>query len=147
MLSNIILIILLLTIIYGYLIILVIKKTNFKNKIVLVLSIIFFFIAIQFEFFGNLGYPTMEDIPKKFKLISIYRDDSKKFYLLVKDIDNRLPPRLYSLNYSKNLDDTLSQASSDIEKGFNIIGEKTNDHSQNYYGIRFKRIKQSLPLK
>jgi len=89
----------------------------------------------------------MEDIPKKFKLISIYRDDSKKFYLLVKDIDNRLPPRLYSLNYSKNLDDTLSQASSDIEKGFNIIGEKTNDYSQNYYGIRFKRIKQSLPLK
>ena len=47
----------------------------------------------------------------------------------------------------KKLDDTLSQAFGDIEKGYNIVGEITDDYSQNYYGIQFKRIKKRLPLK
>ena len=47
----------------------------------------------------------------------------------------------------KKLDDTLSQAFGDIEKGYNIVGEITDDYSQNHYGLQFKRIKKRLPLK
>tara|TARA_Y100000590_G_scaffold102939_4_gene117025 strand:+ start:26807 stop:27250 length:444 start_codon:yes stop_codon:yes gene_type:complete len=147
MLSNVIFIILFLTLIYSYLIFLIIRQTAFKNKIILITSILLFFIAIQLEYFKNLGYPTSEDIPEKFKLISIYKNDDKQFILMIKNLDNQLPPRLYTLNYSKKLDDTLSQAFGDIEKGYNLIGEKTNDYSQNHYGIKFKRVKQRLPLK
>ena len=60
MLFDILFIIILLTLIYGYLIYLVIIQTNFKNKVMLVLSILLLFVAIQFEFFKNLGYPSSE---------------------------------------------------------------------------------------
>ena len=148
MLFDILFIIILLTLIYGYLIYLVIIQTNFKNKVMLVLSILLLFVAIQFEFFKNLGYPSSDNLPKNFKLISIYKqDDQKSFILLIKDFNNESPPRLHSLNYSKKLDDTLSQAFGDIEKGYDIVGEITDDYSQNHYGLQFKRIKKRLPLK
>jgi len=139
---------LLLTLIYGYLIYLIIKVTNFKSKIILVLSIIVFFIAIYSQIFSNLGYPTIDNLPSKFKIISIYKlEDKKNFIILARDLESESLPRLYILNYSKKLDDTLSQAFGDIKKGYNVIGEITNDFSQNYYGIQFKRIEKRLPLK
>ena len=85
------------TLIYGYLIYLVIIQTNFKNKVMLVFSILLLFVAIQFEFFKNLGYPSSDNLPKNFKLISIYKqDDQKSFILLIKDFNNESPPRLHS---------------------------------------------------
>lgn len=145
---NIIFIIILLTLIYGYLVYLISIHLNFKRKVLLVLSVLLLFIAIQFEFFKNLGYPSSDDLPQHFRLISLHKQDNQKnFILLVKDLKNDSPPRLHILNYSKKLDDTLSKAFGDIEKGYNIVGETTDDHSQNHYGIQFKRIKKKLPLK
>ncbi|MEC9206103.1 MAG: hypothetical protein VYE31_02805 [Pseudomonadota bacterium] len=148
MLFNIIFIILLLTIIYGYLIYLIIKVTDFKSKIILVLSIIVLFIGIYSQIFSNLGYPTTDNLPPKFKIISMYKlEDRKNFIVLAQDLENNSLPRLYLLNYSKKLDNILSQAFGDIQKGYNIIGEITDDYSQNYYGIKFKKIEKRLPLK
>ena len=145
---NIIFIIILLTLIYGYLVYLISIHLNFKRKVLLVLSVLLLFIAIQFEFFKNLGYPSSDDLPQHFRLISLHKQDNQKnFILLVKDLKNDSPPRLHILNYSKKLDDTLSKAFGDIEKGYNIVGETTDDHSQNHYGIQFKTIKKKLPLK
>ena len=136
------------TLIYGYLVYLISIHLNFKRKVLLVLSVLLLFIAIQFEFFKNLGYPSSDDLPQHFRLISLHKQDNQKnFILLVKDLKNDSPPRLHILNYSKKLDDTLSKAFGDIEKGYNIVGETTDDHSQNHYGIQFKRIKKKLPLK
>ena len=141
---NIIFIIILLTLIYGYLVYLISIHLNFKRKVLLVLSVLLLFIAIQFEFFKNLGYPSSDDLPQHFRLISLHKQDNQKnFILLVKDLKNVSPPRLHILNYSKKLDDTLSKAFG----GYNIDGETTDDHSQNHYGIQFKRIKKKLPLK
>tara|TARA_B100001750_G_C15429957_1_gene557658 strand:- start:633 stop:1079 length:447 start_codon:yes stop_codon:yes gene_type:complete len=148
MLFNIIFIIILLTLIYGYLVYLISIHSNFKRKVLLVLSVLLLFIVIQFEFFKNLGYPSSDNLPQHFRLISLHKQDNQKsFILLVKDLKNDSPPRLHILSYSKKLDDTLSKAFGDIEKGYNIVGEITDDHSQNYYGIQFKRIKKKLPLK
>ena len=142
------LIIILLTLIYGYLIYLVIVNTNFERKIILVLSILIFFIVLQLQIFQNLGYPSSDDLPKNFKLISVHKlDEQKSFIILATDLKIGSIPRLYMLNYSRKLDATLSKALGDIGKGYNIIGEITDDQSQNYYGIQFKRIKKQLPLK
>ena len=74
-------------------------------------------------------------------------EDRKNFIVLAQDLENNSLPRLYLLNYSKKLDNILSQAFGDIQKGYNIIGEITDDYSQNYYGIKFKKIEKRLPLK
>ena len=136
----------LLTIVYGSLIYLIIKNIDFKNKIILSISVLIFFVITQFYFFNNLGYPTTEKLPNKFHLLHVYKSDNK-FIILIKNTRNNEEPRVYKLNYSKQLDKILNEATTNINNGHNIIGIIDNNKNDNYYGIAFKKIKKQLPLK
>ena len=136
----------LLTIVYGTLIYLIIKNIDFKNKIILSISVLIFFVITQFYFFNNLGYPTTEKLPNKFHLLHVYKSDNK-FIILIKNTRNNEEPRVYKLNYSKQLDKILNEATTNINNGHNIIGIIDNNKNDNYYGIAFKKIKKQLPLK
>tara|TARA_B100001250_G_scaffold411151_1_gene439158 strand:- start:6662 stop:7075 length:414 start_codon:yes stop_codon:yes gene_type:complete len=136
----------LLTIVYGALIYLIIKNIDFKNKIILSISVLIFFVITQFYFFNNLGYPTTEKLPNKFHLLHVYKSDNK-FIILIKNTRNNEEPRVYKLNYSKQLDKILNEATTNINNGHNIIGIIDNNKNDNYYGIAFKKIKKQLPLK
>jgi len=144
--NNIIFIVMLLTIVYGALIYLIIKNIDFKNKIILSISVLIFFVITQFYFFNNLGYPTTEKLPNKFHLLHVYKSDNK-FIILIKNTRNNEEPRVYKLNYSKQLDKILNEATTNINNGHNIIGIIDNNKNDNYYGIAFKKIKKQLPLK
>ncbi|MBC8297347.1 MAG: hypothetical protein H8E55_16330 [Pelagibacterales bacterium] len=146
MTNNIIFIVMLLTIVYGALIYLIIKNIDFKNKIILSISVLIFFVITQFYFFNNLGYPTTEKLPNKFHLLHVYKSDNK-FIILIKNTRNNEEPRVYKLNYSKQLDKILNEATTNINNGHNIIGIIDNNKNDNYYGIAFKKIKKQLPLK
>ncbi len=146
MTNNIIFIVMLLTIVYGSLIYLIIKNIDFKNKIILSISVLIFFVITQFYFFNNLGYPTTEKLPNKFHLLHVYKSDNK-FIILIKNTRNNEEPRVYKLNYSKQLDKILNEATTNINNGHNIIGIIDNNKNDNYYGIAFKKIKKQLPLK
>lgn len=136
----------LLTIVYGSLIYLIIKNIDFKNKIILSISVLIFFVITQFYFFNNLGYPTTEKLPNKFHLLHVYKSDNK-FIILIKNTRNNEEPRVYKLNYSKQLDKILNEATTNINNGHNIIGIIDNNKNDNYYGIAFEKIKKQLPLK
>ena len=146
MTNNIIFIVMLLTIVYGSLIYLIIKNIDFKNKIILSISVLIFFVITQFYFFNNLGYPTTEKLPNKFHLLHVYKSDNK-FIILIKNTRNNEEPRVYKLNYSKELDKILNEATTNLNNGHNIIGIIDNNKNDNYYGIAFKKIKKQLPLK
>ena len=108
MTNNIIFIVILLTIVYASLVYIIIKNINFKNKIILSISVLIFFIITQLYFFNNLGYPTTEKLPDKFHLLHVYKSDNK-FIILIKNATNNKEPRVYKLNYSKQLDKILNE--------------------------------------
>ncbi len=136
----------LLTAVYASLVYIIIKNIDFKNKIILSISVLIFFVITQFYFFNNLGYPTTEKLPNKFHLLHVYKSDNK-FIILIKNTRNNEEPRVYKLNYSKQLDKILNEATTNINNGHNIIGIIDNNKNDNYYGIAFKKIKKQLPLK
>jgi hypothetical protein len=144
--NNIIFIVILLTIVYASLVYIIIKNINFKNKIILSISVLIFFIITQLYFFNNLGYPTTEKLPDKFHLLHVYKSDNK-FIILIKNATNNKEPRVYKLNYSKQLDKILNEATTNLNNGHNIIGIIDNNKNDNYYGIAFKKIKKQLPVK
>ena len=147
MIFEIILIILFITLIYGFLIHKIIIQIETKNKILLVLSIFLFFIFIQFKYFDNLGYPVSEDLPEKFYLLNVYKTDNNELILLIKDPSTSALPRLYKLKYTKKLEETLSAAMNNLNKGLNMIGVIDQKLSNNNYGIYFRTIKKQLPTK
>ena len=96
--------------------------------------------------YNNLGYPTTEKLPDKFHLLHVYKSDNK-FVILIKNASNNKEPRVYKLNYSKQLDKILNEATTNLNNGHNIIGIIDNNKNDNYYGIAFKKIKKQLPVK
>ena len=146
MLIEIIIILFLLTLVYGYLIYIIIQKNKFTKKILLVSSIGLFFIITHFFYINNLGYPVFSHLPKKFNLLSVHKYDNS-FIVLIKNLNTENLPRLYMLNYSKNLEDILNEAMNNKKNGQNIIGLIENTKNNNYYGITFKKVKRNVPSK
>jgi hypothetical protein len=146
MLIEIIIILFLLTLLYGYLIYIIIQKNKFTKKILLVLSIGLFFVITHFFYINNLGYPAFSHLPKKFNLLSVHKYDNS-FIVLIKNLNTEDLPRLYMLDYSKNLDDTLNEAMNNKKNGQNIIGFIENTKNNNYYGITFRKVKRNVPSK
>ena len=146
MLIEIIIILFLLTLVYGYLIYIIIQKNKFTKKILLVLSIGLFFVITHFFYINNLGYPTFSHLPKKFNLLTVHKYDNS-FIVLIKNLDTEDLPRLYMLDYSKNLEDILNEAMNNKKNGQNIIGLIENTKNNNYYGITFKKVKRNVPSK
>tara|TARA_B100000902_G_C27224105_1_gene871233 strand:+ start:633 stop:1073 length:441 start_codon:yes stop_codon:yes gene_type:complete len=146
MLIEIIIILFLLTSIYGYLIYIIVQKNKFTKKIFLILSISLFFIIIHFFYINNLGYPAFSSLPKKFNLLSVHKHDDS-FIVLIQNLNTEELPRLYMLNYSKNLEDTLNEAMDNKKNGHNVIGLREDVKNNNYYGITFKKVKRNVPSK
>ena len=113
---NILLIIISLTIIYGILVYILLKKVSFKKMIYLSISILVFFIFLQIKIFDSLGYPVTSDLPKSFDILYVKKSKSQ-FIVLIKDLSEKAIPRLYKLKYSNNLEDTLNDAMTDINNG------------------------------
>ncbi|MBS83101.1 MAG: hypothetical protein CMD65_03085 [Gammaproteobacteria bacterium] len=147
MIIDIVLVIILITLIYGFLIHKVIIQSKINKKILYVFSIFIFFLFIQFKYFDNLGYPVSEKLPDRFYLMHVYKTNDNQLILLVKDFDSNILPRLYKLKYSKKLEETLNNAMNDINKGLNILGVIDDKQSNNNYGIQFKSIEKQLPTK
>ena len=143
---NVISLIILLTLLYSLLIWIIHKKQYFRQKVILLITVIIFFLFIQSQLFNNLGYPSTEPLPDKFLLLYVHKTQDS-FIVLIKDADNSSSmPRLHKLNYSLNLQKTLVDAEESIRQGHQIIGS-TNDNEENYYGIRFNKIKKRVPVK
>jgi len=147
MIIDIVLVIILITLIYGFLIHKVIIQSKINKKILYVFSIFIFFLFIQFKYFDNLGYPVSEKLPDRFYLMHVYKTNDNQLILLVKDFDSNILPRLYKLKYSKKLEETLNNAMNDINNGLNILGVIDDKQSNNNYGIQFKSIEKQLPTK
>ena len=146
MLAEIIIILFVLAFIYGYLIYIIIQKSKFKKKIILVLSIGFFFIITHLFYMNNLGYPVFSSLPQQFHLLSAHKYNNS-FIVLIKKLNTEDLPRLYMLNYSKNLEDILNEAINDKKNGQNVIGVIENIKDNNYDGITFKKAKRNVPSK
>ena len=143
---NILLIIISLTIIYGILVYILLKKVSFKKMIYLSISILVFFIFLQIKIFDSLGYPVTSDLPKSFDILYVKKSESQ-FIVLIKDLSEKGIPRLYKLKYSNNLEDTLNDAMTDINNGKRVIGVIDDSNDDNYYGISIKHIKTLVPNK
>jgi|TARA_B110000858_G_scaffold85403_1_gene98654 hypothetical protein len=136
----------LLTIIYGILIFVLIKKESFKKMIYLSISILLLFLFLQAKIFDNLGYPVTLDFPNKFNILYVKKIDNQ-FIVLVENISNDSLPRLYKLKYSKNLEDILNEVMAGANEGKRIIGVFDNDKASNPYGISIEHIKKVVPAK
>ena len=146
MLIEIIIILIALTLIYGYLIYIVVQRNKLTKKITLILSIGLFFVVTHLFYMNNLGYPAFSNLPKKFNLLSVHKYNNS-FIVLIKKLNTEDLPRLYMLDYSKQLEDTLNQAINDKKSGQNIVGVIENTENNNYYGITFKKVKRNVPSK
>ena len=135
-----------LTIIYGILIFVLIKKESFKKMIYLSISILLLFLFLQAKIFDNLGYPVTLDFPNKFNILYVKKIDNQ-FIVLVENISNDSLPRLYKLKYSKNLEDILNEVMAGANEGKRIIGVFDNDKASNPYGISIEHIKKVVPAK
>ena len=143
---NILLIIISLTIIYGLLIYIILKNVNFKKMIYLSISILVFFIFLQIKIFDSLGYPVISDLPKSFDILYVEKSESQ-FIVLIKDFSEEDIPRLYKLEYSKDLEDILNDAMTDISNGKRVIGVIDDSNDDNHCGISIKHIKKLVPDK
>ncbi len=143
---NIVFIIISLTIIYGILVYILLKKVDFRKMIYLSISILIFFIFLQIQIFNNLGYPITSDLPKKFDILYVKKSENQ-FIILIKDLSTKSLPRLYKLKYSNNLEDSLNDAMNEINNGKRIIGVIDDSNVNNYYGISIKHIKTIVPDK
>jgi len=143
---DIIALIILLTLFYSLLIWIIHKKQYFRNKLILLSTVIVFFMFIQSQLFNNLGYPTSESLPDKFLLLYVHKTKDY-FIVLTRDADNMSStPRLHKLKYSLNLQKTLVDAQESMKQGHRIIGS-INNNDENYYGISFSKIKKQVPAK
>ena len=70
-----------------------------------------------------------------------------QFIILIKDFSEEDIPRLYKLEYSKDLEDTLNDAMTDISNGKRVIGVIDDSNDDNHYGISIKHIKKLVPDK
>ena len=84
---NILPIIISLTIIYGILVYILLKKVSFKKMIYLSISILVFFIFLQIKIFDSLGYPVTSDLPKSFDILYVKKSESQ-FIVLIKDLSD-----------------------------------------------------------
>ena len=79
--------------------------------------------------------------------MNVYKTDNNELILLIKDPSTSALPRLYKLKHTKKLEETLSAAMNNLNKGLNMIGVIDQKLSNNNYGIYFRTIKKQLPTK
>lgn len=73
-----------------------------------------------------LGWPTRQDIPKRFYLHAANIDEPNKIYLWGTDLDRGLGvtrPRSFELDYDKSLHQRVDKATRKLRKGLPVIGE------------------------
>ena len=141
----IILIIMLLTIIYGWLVYKLISFQYFKRPSWVIVSSFLIFISLHSVSLSLLGYPTDQDLPNEFRLLYFQKNDNK-INLLVEPNDSR-HVRLYELDYSIELESLLSQAMDSMNKGRVLMGVLEEGTDNVNSGIKFIEIKRNLPTK
>ena len=146
MITNFILLLFMILIVYTYLVYLLFSKEPFKKMIILSLSIFFFFVMVFNMMINNMGYPVRSELPDRFHLLYV-KIINDNIFILIREIDPDSSPRLHVLNHSDSLEDDLKNASNDLDEGKKTIGYIDKSISNNYYGITFKDIKTNIPAK
>ena len=132
--------------IFSILIYVIIKYVNFEYKKILVLSSSLAFILAHALYFNSLGYPVTDNLPSQFRLLYSYKNNNH-LYMLINDLNNSLEPRLYRFKYTSELEKIIDDALSETKIGIQMIGIYNPSDSANNYGIKFDKMKRTLPSK
>ena len=121
-----------------------IKDKNYKNKILIVLSISILFSYLYQSIRNNEGYAVTESLPKSFYVLNtyVYGDD---ILILIREKNNS--PRLYKLQKSLKLNKFLKKYEGLKNKGQDVVVKKSNSNSENSLGMYIESIQKKLPLK
>jgi len=121
-----------------------IKDKNYKNKILIVLSISILFSYLYQSIRNNEGYAVTESLPKSFYVLNtyVYGDD---ILILIKEKNNS--PRLYKLQKSLKLNKFLKKYEGLKNKGQDVVVKKSDSNSENSLGMYIESIQKKLPLK
>jgi len=106
---------------------------NWRIKAAMICLVSFFYILTYLSFPPIMGWPTKDELPPEFRLISGYILEPDKrtgtdgqIFLWVTDLSKNpraTKPRSFSLPYSEKLSKKVAEASKKIEKGKAQIGE------------------------
>ena len=141
----IILITIFLTIIYGWLVYKLISFQYFKRPSWMIITSFLIFILLHTVLLSLLGYPTNQNLPNEFRLLYFYKNDNK-IIILLKPNDTGYA-RLHELDYSLELESSLSQAMDSANKGRVLMGVLEEGADNVNSGIKFIEIKRNLPTK
>ena len=121
-----------------------IKDKNYKNKILIVLSISILFSYLYQSIRNNEGYAVTESLPKSFYVLNtyVYGDD---ILILIREKNNS--PRLYKLQKSLKLNKFLKRYEGLKNKGQDVVVKKSDSNSENSLGMYIESIQKKLPLK
>ena len=121
-----------------------IKDKNYKNKILIVLSISILFSYLYQSIRNNEGYAVTESLPKSFYVLNtyVYGDD---ILILIREKNNS--PRLYKLQKSLKLNKFLKKYEGLKNKGEDVVVKKSDSHNENSLGMYIESIQKKLPLK
>tara|TARA_B100000579_G_C22766308_1_gene821597 strand:- start:832 stop:1167 length:336 start_codon:yes stop_codon:yes gene_type:complete len=103
------------------------------------------FILLHTVLLSLLGYPTNQNLPNEFRLLYFYKNDNK-IIILLKPNDTGYT-RLHELDYSLELESSLSQAMDSANKGRVLMGVLEEGADNVNSGIKFIEIKRNLPTK
>lgn len=145
MIIEIIILIFLLSILYALFIYRLIQANQLKKPILSVVSIFFVFVLVHYVFHSNLGYPINNNLPETFKLLHFHKSKNK-IIMLITSNDRHLP-RLHSLDYDLELEESLAQAMNDERAGKLLLGVTEKNRSDGVPSIKFREIKRNLPTK
>lgn len=128
------------------------SKWSWQVKTMTIIVTSAFYIISYFSFPPLLGWPTEQDLPSHFRLLSSevhqpdkLTGDEGAVYLWAKeveDITTRVLPRAYTLPYSSLLHEKIISAQSKIDQGIPQIGEYEKDDSMRQEVLDSSKIGQ-----
>lgn len=114
--------------------------SNFSWQIKAVLAVVVsaFYVVVYFSLPALMGWPTNDDLPKRFNLIATYvqepdkkTGDSGQIFLWVTDLNKesgKRKPRAYRVPFENDLHAKVVEAGTKVRKGLPQLGEVVDEN-------------------
>ncbi|MEM7543376.1 MAG: hypothetical protein AAF384_17590 [Pseudomonadota bacterium] len=109
------------------------SKWSWRVKVTSTIAVSLFYLVTYFSIPPLLGWPTDDDMPKRFNLVAIYVQEPDKatghpgeIYLWATDLEKggkRQKPRAYKVPFSQELHTRVAEAGTKMRKGLPQLGE------------------------
>ncbi len=140
-------------ILIGFLLLLFNLRTNFhwvlKSSMIVITSLFYIFTYNSFK--NLLGWPSGDDLPERFRLISaqIYEPNAiinseGEIFLWITNMEDLAGlgiPRSYSLEYSKEVHEKISKALVNLKNGIPQMGEQSDEDKESIISSITKKEK------